>query len=322
LGLRSCIGLGLATLALVLAGCWDWTRPEDLMHEDAKAPPDSVAADLVLDSDSEKDAPVGDARQDVVRDGQTTDAPVDTKPLDTKSPDTKPPPDTKLPADSPPDTKPPDTNPVPDAPVPDAPVPDTSQPDLFTVDTVPPDTSLPDAGQPDGFICSPLCTNACAGGICVLNCAAGCTCPPGHDCQITCPKNTCSGDIDCKQAKSCTISCAENACAGKIQCGKSSSCYLKCGGAGSCKGDIQCEGPCTINCTMGCGSKIDCTGGPCDITCATGACMGTVNCSSACSCKLSCSASSCSGGYMCPPGCTGGPAQQVCKTIPASCDTC
>lgn len=204
------------------------------------------------------------------------------------------------------DQRPPET--AHDLPWDQQPPPDQT-PDQHLVDQTP----VSDGG------CPLVCINACAQGVCELDCSTGCTCPAGWDCVTTC-NATCSSDINCTQAKSCQITCDAGGCSGPINCG-ASDCTVSCTG-NACTSPISCSGPCTILCDKSCNSPVTCSGGPCKITCQAGGCASPVNCQSACACDVWCSATSCPSGVTCPPGCTGS-GDQKCVTTPASsCKNC
>lgn len=169
-----------------------------------------------------------------LQDGPVT--PPDGRP-DTRTDGT--PPDTMLPGDLKPPT--------------DYKPPEDTQP--------PPDTVV----QPDLGNCPTACVNGCNNNVCELSCATGCTCPPGWDCTVDCPKSGCQGPIDCSSGKACTITCGDSACSGAINCGL----------------------------------------GLCTITCANKACTGQISCATSCGCSVDCkTGSSCTGAVICPSVCS------------------
>jgi hypothetical protein len=122
---------------------------------------------------------------------------------------------------------------------------------------VPPDTKP----GPDG--CPPVCNGGCTSKGCqISSCTAGCTCPAGWACTVTCTGSC--GAIDCSKATSCDIVCgAYPGCTGNITCG-TGMCNVLCG-----------KGPCfDIDCHASCG---------CEVMCGSVGCQGTVTCPSKCS---------------------------------------
>jgi hypothetical protein len=255
---RPHLRLGFATLLLVSAGCWDWTRPEHLMHEDARATPDGVATDFatdfVLDTGDGRDAAAGDGREDVVRDDLATDAPADTKPLADGAP-----PDAPLP-----------DGPAPDKPAWDLPQPDGA-PDLPTHDLpVTPDLAVD--SSVDSGPCPPICNSGCAGGVCmIVSSVDKLSCPKGMPCKVYCGDGLCTKGVDCSSATSCTIECiGTNACrTGVVKCG-TGMCNVTCQGKDACRTG-------GVDCTMSCGCSVLCSG--------TGACNTPPKCPAKCGTK-------------------------------------
>ncbi len=158
--------------------------------------------------------------------------------------------------------------------------------------------------QSDSGPCPTACINGCADGVCQLDCAKGCTCPPGYTCKVECKGGSCQKSIDCSKAKACVISCDQNACNLPIDCG-GASCTIGCFKS-SCNGPILCgTGGCKVTCSdKSCQNLIRCEKGPCDILCSDFSCYGNMECAQACACSLSCSYTSCIKiKIKCPPGC-------------------
>ena len=69
----------------------------------------------------------------------------------------------------------------------------------------PVDGPTPQESSPCPGVCK-----TCVNGVCVMDCATGCTCPPNMPCSVTCTHLSCTGTIDCSKATDCQVTCGSD----------------------------------------------------------------------------------------------------------------
>ncbi len=133
---------------------------------------------------------------------------------------------------------------------------------------------------PTGSACPSICSNSCAGNICLIDCSGKdtcktdtITCPQGLICEIDCPSDhSCaSATVHCPDDYACTVTCSANqhSCDAMVfNCSTHGTCTMNCQGGDTCKNaNIYCgSNACTATCTGGDHPALHSTSGACSST--------------------------------------------------------